>query len=336
MKIAITGGSGFIGTNLINLLLTKEDVEIFNIDKVAPIKESHQKLWTDANIMDEKSLSKIMGLILPDTIIHLAAKTDTISKNLTDYTENTIGTQNLINAIRQIESVKHLIVTSTQYVYKSLKKPFPEKDDIYEPHTIYGQSKVIAEKYTRNANLKCAWTIIRPANIWGPWHMRYPNELWKMIDRRLYFHPGTREVIRTYGYVKNVAHQIFSITQAPLELVNYKTYYLGDLPIDSYMWLNELSKTLTGKNIKRAPVIFFRILSLGGDLLRKMGISFPIYTERFNNMIENFYAPTNITISQFGISHPDLKRNVEEVIEWVKGEGREYFEYWKGKKMATK
>src|ERR1700733_7845072 len=140
MKIAITGGSGFIGTNLIDLLLTKKGIEIINIDKAAPLKESHKKFWTNVNIMNEQNLLEVIGQILPDTVIHLAARTDTLSKDINDYNENTEGTQYVINAVKKAESVKHLIITSTQYVYKSVKKPFPDKDDSYEPHTVYGHS----------------------------------------------------------------------------------------------------------------------------------------------------------------------------------------------------
>ena len=328
MTILITGASGFIGTNLVELLIAKKYDNIVNLDKAPPLKEAHRPYWVEGNIMDEEKMKALFAEKQPDVVIHLAARTDTLSDDINDYAENTVGTQNVLNAIKATPSVKHAIITSTQYVYKSLAAPFQDKDDSYVPHTIYGQSKVLTEQYTRNANLNCAWTIVRPANIWGPWHMRYPLELWRIIDKGMYIHPGKKEVIRTYGYVKNIAHQIVAIMEADLKSVDKKTYYLGDMPIDSYVWLNELSQQLTGKKVKRFPMLFFQSLSLTGDILNKFKLRFPLYSERFHNMIEDYYAPTNITIDQFGLSNPDLKANVKESIDWVKGEGKQFFNYW--------
>ena len=106
-------------------------------------------------------------------------------------------------------SVERVIITSSQFVCAPGR--LPENDTDYFPETVYGQSKVVTEKLTREANLPCCWTIIRPTNIWGPWHMRYRREFWRVVERGLYVHPGREPVIRCYGYVKNVAHQIRKI-----------------------------------------------------------------------------------------------------------------------------
>ncbi len=50
-------------------------------------------------------------------------------------------------------------------------------------------------------------------------------------------------------------------------------------------------------------------------------------------MIEDYYAPTNHTVSLFGISHHDIAFNVKETIDWIKGEGVIFFDYWKNKKL---
>ncbi|WP_428661396.1 NAD-dependent epimerase/dehydratase family protein [Runella sp.] len=331
MTVLITGGSGFIGTNLIDLLIEQKYGKIINYDKNPPINPKQKKLWVEGNIMDENQLERVFADHKPEIIIHLAARTDTLSDVLEDYVENHVGTQHVLNVIKKSPFVKHVIVTSTQYVYKSEEAPLPTKMDDFKPHTIYGQSKVLTEQYTHNANLTCKWTIVRPTNIWGPWHMRYPNELWKVIDKGMYFHPVEHEVIRTYGYVKNIVHQIYQILIAPTEKVNHKMFYIGDEPIDSYIWLNELSLQLTGKKIKRIPKFIFQGAALAGDILRKVKIPFPLYTKRFNNMIEDYPAPTKKTIDLFGPTDSDIKKNVEETIRWIKTEGKDYFEYWKSK-----
>src|SRR5205814_4739841 len=129
------------------------------------------------------------------------------------------------------------------------------------PATVYGQSKVITEKLTREANLPVCWTIIRPTNIWGPWHMRYRREFWRVVERGLYVHPGRKPVIRCYGYVKNVVYQIERIFEAPREMVHGKTLYLGDPPINLFDWVDGFSRALTGRPVRVVPLTLMRILA---------------------------------------------------------------------------
>ncbi len=329
--ILITGASGFIGTNFINLLEEKGFTNFVNYDKSQPIRECHKKYWHEGNIMDKKALTDVFDKYKPTIILHLAARTDTLSDNLEDYIENTEGTENVVNEIMKHDNVKHALFASTQYVYKDKVVPFGLSDDSYAPHTVYGISKKMDEEYIRKSGMKCKWTIFRPCNVWGPWHMRYPNELWKFIAKGLYVHPSKKPVIRTYAYVKNLVKQLDAIMNGADELVDKKTYYLGDQPIDSYMWLNALSQETRGKNVVRIPKFFFWGGAVVGDILRFLGIKFPLYSMRYRNMIEDFYAPSNVTIALFGAFEQDYKKNVKETIDWLREEGHNYFDYWRNR-----
>lgn len=333
--ILITGGSGFIGTNLIELFETKHYGKIINFDKAAPTKKQQNNYWIQGNIMNPSDLSAVFEKYNPNIIIHLAARTDTLSNILEDYVENYKGTKNVISEIKKHDYIKHVIITSTQYVYKSKTIPLPTKDDDYAPHTMYGISKKMDEEITRNSAMTCPWTIIRPCNVWGPWHMRYPKELWKIIGKGYYIHPTRNPVIRTYAYVKNLVFQLDQILNADLSLVNHGTFYLGDVPIDSYILFNEISKQLNNKTVRILPRFIFYCGAKVGDVLRALGIKFPLYTVRYKNMIEDFYAPSNITVKLFGVRNPNLADNVKETIDWLYGEGNDFFDYWKKRKISN-
>jgi len=326
--IFITGGSGFIGTNLIELL-EKKEYNIINFDKDPPINKEQSHFWVKGNILNKPDIENAFSKHTPSIVIHLAARTDTLSDKIEDYAENTEGTTNIIEVIKLCTCVKHLLVASTQYVYKSKEMPFSLKDDDYKPHTVYGESKKITEEITRRSDLKCKWTIIRPCNVWGPWHMRYPDELWKVISKGYYVHPSKKPVIRTYAYVKNLVYQLESILNAEDSLINQKTFYLGDMPMDSYLWLNEFSQQLRRKNIIRIPKCFFWCGAIIGNVFRRIGINFPLYSMRYRNMIEDFYAPSNITVNMFGVYNANCADNVTETIEWLKRDGIQYFNYWR-------
>ena len=331
MKILITGGSGFIGTNLIELLLSVNFNNFINVDRQKPFNSKQETYWVECNLLDTEKLQIIFDNYMPTHVVHLAARTDTASEKLEDYYDNTAGTKSLISILEKSESVKLSVITSTQYVYKSKKIPFPVSDTDFKPHTAYGFSKKITEEYTRNSAMKSAWTIVRPTNVWGPWHMRYPNELWRIIDKGLYFHPGNEDPIKSYAYVKNVAYQIYRIMAAPIEEVDRQVYYVGDFPMHSKTWLNAFTVELTGKKIQVVPKSILYLLSVMGTVLAKMGIRFPLTILRYENMIDNYNTKMNKTIDLFGLSHPDLHANVRETINWVKGEGKKFFPYWNSK-----
>ena len=319
MRILITGGSGFIGTNLIKKLVSTNVHTILNLDNSAPKDINHLDYWKSCDILDPKQIADLFNSFRPDAVVHLAGRTDTDPENkLEDYLVNTDGSLNILNAIKCCTEVKRVIMTSTQFVNQY--KGIPKNDEDYAPHTVYGESKVIMENMIRNAHLNCVWTIIRPTNIWGPWHIRYPFEFWKIMSRGLYFHPGREPVIRSYGYVGNVVSQIISILEAPVEKVNAQVFYVGDLPIDIYHWVNGFSLRQTGKNVRVVPRFVVSTLAYIGDILSVVRIKFPLTASRYKSMTHSNTTPMERTINAFGIPPYTLEQGIEETVMWMRKE----------------
>lgn len=331
MRLLITGGSGFIGTNFIELLIQKGDVDFVNFDKQEPLNDKHAAYWIQGDLLNKQEIIDAFVKFNPTHVLHLAARTDTASDILSDYLDNTEGTKNLLEVIEKRDSVKHTIITSTQYVYKSKETPIPEADDIFLPHTVYGISKRITEELTRKSTMSGIWTIIRPTNVWGPWNMRYPNELLRILDKGMYFHPGNADPVKSYAYVKNVVHQIYGMLNAPAEVVHQKVFYVGDFPMNSLKWLNSFSQELIGRNVTKLPFRSVQLLSYMGDVIKAVKLPFPLHSVRFNNMIDDYVTPMDRTISIFGLSNPDIDKNVKETISWIK-DNKKFFPYWKSKK----
>jgi nucleoside-diphosphate-sugar epimerase len=194
----------------------------------------------------------------------------------------------------------------------------PQSDTDYFPETVYGQSKVITEQLTREANLSSCWTIIRPTNVWGPWHLRYRREVWRVLERGLYLHPGRQPVVRCYAYVKNVVAQIQKIFEAPRDLVHGKTIYLGDPPADIFNWVNGFSRALTGRNVRVAPRQIMRALALLGDIPTYLtGKAFLINSSRFRSMTTNYLTPMDKTFKLLGNNPYTLEEGIRETVEWL-------------------
>jgi len=317
MRILITGGSGFIGTNLIAHLLSKGN-EIFNLSLHPPLNAAFRNFWEAGDILDGECLLAKFTMFQPDSVIHLAARADCDENTTVEsgYRANTDGTANVLRAIQKTPSVRRVIITSSQFVCGPGR--LPEHDEDYFPCTIYGQSKVATEQLTRRAGLNCTWTIVRPTNIWGPWHLRYEKEFWRIAKCGLYFHPGGRPVVRCYGYVGNVVDQMLKILNFPSSSVNARTLYLGDAADEDYKLEIAFSRNIKKKTARRVPRPLLSTAGLAGDLLSRITLKpFYINSSRYQSMITDYTTPMEPTFELLGPPPISLQQGVEETVAWL-------------------
>jgi nucleoside-diphosphate-sugar epimerase len=314
-SILVTGGSGFIGTNLVNRLIA-EGHQVTNFDKSPPAKDEHRGYWTKINILDAGSLEAAIAKAQPTIVIHLAARADSNGKELAGYAENTDGVANVLAALKKVPTIRRFVATSTQFVVGP--GPLPAHDLDFRPHTVYGESKVIGEQMVRKADLACTWTIIRPTNIWGPWHSRYPREFWRVLKRGLYLHPGDIPVVRSYGYVENIVDQVVKIVTAPPTVVDRRVFYLGDPPLELLDWVNAFSRALRGRDVRIVPRALFRGIVAAGDLANLFGVAIPITSSRFQSMTEDYLTPMASTFEALGHPRISLLEGVERTVRWLR------------------
>jgi len=279
-KVLITGGSGFIGTNLLLFLIEK--YEILNID----IRESNltelQKYTSIVDITNYENFRNVVIGFSPDYIIHLAARTDLNGKFIYDYSANTVGVSNLMKIIHELPKLKKLIVTSSMLVCHT--GYYPKNQFDYAPNTLYGESKVETEKIVWDNKPQCDWAIIRPTSIWGPWFGVPYRNFFDMVISRKYFHIGRKSCTKTYGYVGNAVYQIEQILFHETLNEDQKVFYIGDNPPTNIeIWANEIATELNF-DIKRVPFWMLKIAAYFGDLLKLFNITFPMTSFRLKNM----------------------------------------------------
>jgi nucleoside-diphosphate-sugar epimerase len=318
MRIFITGGSGFIGTNLLEALFVGGH-EVRDYSLTPPPLEAHRAVWQAGDLLNAEALLQACRAFSPDAVIHLAARAECDETTTVEegYRANTDGTRNILEAIKRTPSVQRAIITSTQYVCGPGR--LPEHDEDYFPHTVYGQSKVITEQLTRKANLPCCWTLTRPTNIWGPWHWRYPQEFWRIAARGLYVHPAGAPVVRCYGYVGNIVAQMLRILELPEDAVHQQTFYLGDPADDIYRWANGFCLALRGQPAPRVPRPILRMAGLLGDGITTFtGKPFYITSSRYRSMVTDYMVPMEKTLSVLGKGPFLLEQGIEESVKWLR------------------
>lgn len=322
-RIIITGGNGFIGTNLILAIRERfaiEPIPVYVID-IAPPKVDlmRKESWICLDILNKEELLRVFNTVKPDIVVHLAAETSCDPElTMDDYKVNTEGSKNVYDCC-EISKVDFLVNTSTQYVNQVR---IPANDTDYAPRTVYGKSKVIAEKFLMEGNYNFNWVIIRPTNIWGRWHIRYPYEFWKVLRDGKYFHPGKKPVQRAYGYVGNVCQQILQLIELKdRPEVSRQIFYLGDELINLLDWVNRFSLSITNHPVRIVPKGLVFSAALIGSMLRQIKIRFPITLSRYRNMTLPNGAPMKKTLQLLGSPKYSMQEGVNITTEWL-------FQFW--------
>tara|TARA_B100000575_G_scaffold116144_1_gene92398 strand:- start:9783 stop:10805 length:1023 start_codon:yes stop_codon:yes gene_type:complete len=188
--IIVTGGSGFIGTNLVNYLIKKRYF-VINIDKLTYSsnkfvnKQRNKKNYKFFKLdINNKKLQKIIKKYRPKCIFNLAAETH-VDRSI-DGPENFIktninGTFNLLESLRNLSKDKispKLIHISTDEVYGDIKIHHRSKeDDKYEPSSPYSASKASADHLVKSyiRTYKINAVISNCCNNYGPF--QFPEKL---------------------------------------------------------------------------------------------------------------------------------------------------------------
>lgn len=317
-KVLITGGSGFIGTNLVESLISK-NIEILNLDIVAPKNHKHKNLWQNISMLDFKELQKQFLQFNPDYVYHLAARTDLNGNNLKDYDVNIQGTKNIIEILKKLKKLKFVFFFSSRLVCKIGYQPNSVND--FCPDTSYGKSKMIGEKIImkHSSSINFNWTILRPTSIWGPWFGIPYRTFFDVIKANKYFHPGNKKIYKSFGYVKNSVYQLNMLRNIEIDLINKKTFYLCDYkPIEVSEMANQIQKNIKSKKIKTLRYSFLKIIAGIGDFLSFIGWkNVPLTSFRLNNLT------TEMLHDRFNLKSiiPELpftmEDGIKETVKWI-------------------
>ncbi|MHB8387388.1 NAD-dependent epimerase/dehydratase family protein [Metallibacterium sp.] len=315
VKLLVTGGSGFIGSHLIDEIV-KRSYDLVNLDVKPPAVSAQERFWKMCDIKNKVELAALFNEFQPTHVIHLAAKANLNGRTINDFPDNTIGTANIVDCVNATDSVRMFVNTSTQYVVRPGLKPID--DNYLEPYTAYGESKAAAERIVRK-NCVRNWAIIRPTNIWGPGHAFFPYELWRYLERRYYVHPGFQPIYKHYGYIDNAVKQILSVAFAENpEQVAGGVWYITDATIDNYDWMNGFSLGLSGKPVRRAPIQLWRLAAMVGDQLRRLGFKFPVYSERLFRLTVSECIPNNMIVKLPEDTVVKLQEGIDSSIAWYR------------------
>lgn len=259
MKIVIIGGSGFVGTKLIDLLSKNSSFEIKNIDKEK--STSYSDLTIIGNVLNKSDL--VSGLKGADVVILLAAEhRDDVTPISLYYDVNVQGMRNTLEAMQE-NNIHRLIFTSSVAIY-GLDKNNPDESFPADPFNHYGISKWKAEQVLQSwyeEHKDWNINIIRPTVIFGEGNRGNVFNLLAQIASGKFMMIGKGENQKSMSYVKNVVAFIeFLILKRQ---VGYNVYNYVDKPDFSTNDLVYHTGQILGKRIPSVKIPYWLGMSGG-------------------------------------------------------------------------
>lgn len=220
MKLLVTGGAGFIGSNFIRYILEeRSDWKVVNLDKLtyagnlenlSDVQNYPNYRFIRGDITDWKLIKELFRKENFDVVVNFAAEShvDRSILNVSPFIEtNVLGTQVLLEAARQYQTALFVQI-STDEVYGSIESGSFTEDAPLKPNSPYAASKSAADLLCRAYNKTYGLSVIitRSSNNYGPY--QFPEKFIPlMIMNAIWGKPlpvyGKGENVRDWLYVKN-------------------------------------------------------------------------------------------------------------------------------------
>lgn len=315
-NVVVTGGAGFIGISLVQ--------ELCNLGAHVTVVDlpsaDFSPLPAGINIIrgDILSFSTCeLACADADYVFHLAAKTDLSGKELEAYAANYDGTENIIEALRPNKRIKRFVLFSTQLVVGIFNETrFIDQDEPYRTKTLYGQSKILAEKITIQNCQKhnIPYTVIRPTSVYGQYGKEPYRDFFLTIKTRRYFHIGRANNLISMVYVKNVVDQTLFLTGN--DEASNQIFFSNDLVPYTMREFSDAVGEYFGNRIATIPdfIVYPATYLLG--TLRVLGLNVPLYPFRLKNIKANYCYNIGNSLKLGFFPRYGLQDGVKETLDW--------------------
>jgi nucleoside-diphosphate-sugar epimerase len=311
LKVLVTGGSGFIGTRLVEVLLKEQhDVKIF--DKRP--STTYPELVTIGDVRDKDAMVEAFKGV--DVIYNLAAEhADNVTPKSLYADVNIGGAENVVAAV-QANKIKRIVFTSSVAIY-GRHQVNPDESFEAQPGNEYGRTKYEAEKiFTKWAenDSENSLTIVRPAVVFGENNVGNVHRLIEQIAKKRFVMVGNGKNKKSMGYVGNISLFLASKTNAKHGIDIYNFAGKPDLTSEEIVSIITDELKITHK-IPHVPEWFGLIGGYAFDILSKFtGKKYPISSVRIKKFTADTTVSTEKLIESGFIDSFDLEEGIRRMI----------------------
>ncbi len=270
-RILVTGGSGFIGTNLVEACATAGQ-QVVNVDIQPPRNPLHRPYWQAVDLLDADRLADTLTAFSPQVIYHFGAR---------DGSSRCDRTRLRQQCRRRGEPDRRGRSDSRTWNAWSLHprgwcagsaiSRFPTTTTA-PPRPMAAARCVASSSSGRQAGNGFRWFIVRPTSIWGPWFDIPYKTFFTTVAGGRYLHPGARKIAKSFGYVENAVFQLQRLLAAPAQETQGRTFYLADhQPMDVLEMATAIQRLTNTRPIRSVPPRVLKCAAYLGDALKFAG-----------------------------------------------------------------
>jgi nucleoside-diphosphate-sugar epimerase len=287
MKVLVTGGSGFIGTNLVKDLLAEgHSVQIYDKKKSA----RYPDISIVADVRDKEKLADAMQGV--DAVCHLAAEHHDDVRPISLYYDVNVGSAENIVFGMEKHKINRLVFTSTVSVY-GLDAGESHEESPIKPFNDYGKSKyqseIILTDWAKTGADRDLF-IVRPTVVFGEGNVGNVSVLLKQLRSRKFVMIGKGENKKSMSYVGNVSKFLTLLVENPPES-GVNMYNYSDKPDLDMENLIHLVQGGYGRNHKSHFRLPYAVGLFGGYVFDFLALitrrSFPVSSIRIKKFCAN-------------------------------------------------
>lgn len=321
----VTGGTGYIGGAVIDLLLSK-GIKVRALARSSAKADQLLKRGVKdiaiGDFTDPESLKPALEGV--GGVYHIGALyREAGLPDETFFAVNAQGTRNIFEA-SIAAGVERIVHCSTGGVLGHIANPPAKETDPYNPGDVYQRSKVegeqIALSYFKSGKIRGA--VIRPAMVYGPADTRH-LKMFKMIAKKMFFYVGKGDAWVNFIDVRDLANSFLLAMQA--EHINGEVYHISN---STPMKLHEAVKVISNEFGVPEPWLHLPVKpmqTLGTvceTVCAPLGIKPPIFRRRVDFFTKSRYFDNSKAQRELGFAPAQsFEKEVKDAVQWYRQNG---------------